>query len=288
MDKKKFSFIISVDKHARGAVCDFLASHTGLSKTKIKDAMNKGALWVVKKGDRSGKLRRLRKATAMIDSMLRIEFYYDEKLLALKPPQARCIEDLGDYSVWFKPAGLMSQGTMDADHCSLLRQSELFLGNVRISYLVHRLDREAAGLMLIAHTKNAAAQLSKLFRENRIIKQYRAEVLGNLEERSVNDVIDLPLDGKAAFTEYEVKSYDPDKNTSVVDVTIKTGRMHQIRRHFEMIGFPVMGDPKYGNGNKNKEGLKLAAYLLRFDCPINKRSVEFRIQKMDETDLISS
>ena len=129
--------------------------------------------------------------------------------------------------------------------------------------------------MLIAHTKKAAAELSEIFRNNLIIKKYRVEVLGNLAEKGSKGAIDLSLDGKTALTEYEVESYNPASDTSIVDVTIKTGRLHQIRRHFDMIAFPVMGDPKYGQRNKNSEGMKLVAYSLRFICPIRNTDVEY-------------
>ncbi len=275
MITEKAFFITCVGKGISGTICDFLASGTGLSKSRIKDAMNKGALWVGKESGRVSKLRRLRKATAMLTDRMRIEFYYDEKLLALKPPQARCLDDRKDYSVWLKPPGLMAQGTKYGDHCSLLRQVEQSFGNMRDFFLVHRLDREAAGLMLIAHTKDAAARLSELFQKNLVIKKYRVEVLGNLSERGSKGTIDLPLDGKKAFTEYELEFFSPTTNTSTVDVTIKTGRLHQIRRHFDMIGYPVIGDPKYGKGNKNMEGMKLVAYSLRFRCPFGNSDVEF-------------
>ena len=270
----KLTFKKSIGDSITGRVCDFLASATGLSKSRVKDAMNKGAVWV---GNEKGSLRRLRKATAMLHTSLRIEFHYDEKLLALKPPQARLLEDRKDFSVWHKPVGLMAQGTMHGDHCSLLRQVELLFGNKREFFLVHRLDREAEGLMLVAHTRKAAAELSEIFRKNLIVKKYRVEVNGNLAGRSGKGTIDLPLDGKTALTEYEVESYDPLKKTTMADITIKTGRLHQIRRHLDMIGFPVIGDPKYGKGNKNSEGMQLVAYSLKFRCPIRKTDVEYNI-----------
>ena len=129
--------------------------------------------------------------------------------------------------------------------------------------------------MLIAHSKEAAARLSELFQKNLILKKYRVEVLGDLAGRCRKGTIDLPLDGKTANTEYEFESYDPASNTSTADVTIRTGRLHQIRRHFDMIGFPVKGDPKYGKGNKNKEGMKLVAYALQFVCPFKREEVRF-------------
>lgn len=255
-------------------ISDFLAAETGLSKSKVKDAMNKGAVWI-RKG--RGSLKKVRKATASLSAGDHIEFYYDEHLLSLKPPEAKCLSDQGHYSVWYKPAGLMAQGTMYGDHCSLMRQAELFFQSKRPVFLVHRLDREASGIMLLAHSKDAAAKLSELFRSNRIIKQYRIEVLGNLVDKGKKGTIELPLDGKTALTEYEVESYSPERNTSTVNVIIKTGRLHQIRRHFDMIGFPVMGDPKYGKGNKNIEGMKLTAVSLKFFCPFKKQEVEFAV-----------
>lgn len=209
----------------------------------------------------------------------RIEFYYDEKLLAIKPPQARLIEDRREYSAWHKPAGLMAQGTTFGDHCSLIRQVELFFGNRRDVFLVHRIDREASGLMLVAHTKDAAGRLSELFRNNLIVKRYRVEVMGDIGMRSGKGIIDLALDGKSALTEYEVLSHDPSSNISNLDVTISTGRLHQIRRHLEMIGFPVIGDPKYGKGNKNSGGMRLIAYSLKFRCPFRNEDVQWTIDR---------
>jgi len=253
--------------------CDFLASKTDLSKMKVKDAMNKGAVWIKKKG----KMQRLRKATTLLQTGTHIEIHYDEGLLSLVPPQPSLISDQVHYSAWRKPSGLMAQGTMFGDHCSLLRQAELFFQMKRPVFLVHRLDRESDGIMLIAHSKEAAAKLSEIFRKKEIIKEYRVEVLGSLGEQGVKGTIDLPLDRKSAVTEYVVLSHDFQKNTTTVSAFIKTGRLHQIRRHFDMIGHPVMGDPKYGKGNKNREGMKLTAVSLKFKCPFSHRELEFSI-----------
>jgi tRNA pseudouridine32 synthase/23S rRNA pseudouridine746 synthase len=275
MDKQTAQPFVFKTTHAGQAVkaCDLLAAQTGLSKLKVKDAMNKGAVWIKK----SGKMQRLRKATAMVYPGVHLEIHYDGRLLSLKPPEPRLVADRTHYSVWYKPAGLMAQGSMFGDHCSLLRQAELFFRGTRKVFLVHRIDREADGLMLIAHTREAAAKLSELFQKNRVIKRYQVEVSGNLAEQGKEGTIELPLDAKPAVTEFNTESYDQGMNTSVVQVTIKTGRLHQIRRHFEMIGHPVIGDPKYGKENKNREGMKLTATALKFLCPFQNREVEFQI-----------
>jgi len=265
-------FSASVEKGPQMTASDFLASKTGLSKMKVKDAMNKGAVWIKKKG----RLQRLRKATTLLQAGAHIELHYDEGLLSLVPPKPSLISDQVHYSAWLKPSGLMAQGTMFGDHCSLLRQTELFFQMKRPVFLVHRLDRESDGIMLIAHSREAAAKLSEIFQKKEIIKEYRVEVLGNLGEPGRKGTIDLQLDSKSAATDYEVISYDPERNISTVSAYIRTGRLHQIRRHFDMIGHPVMGDPKYGKGNKNKEGMKLTAASLKFRCPFSLREVEFR------------
>lgn len=257
-----------------GTVSGFLSEKSGLSKVRIKDAMKKGAVWLQKK---RGGLKRIRRASASLIAGDRIELYYDEELLSLKPPEARCVSDQKHYSVWHKPAGLLAQGTKYGDHCSLMRQAELFFGSVREIFPVHRLDREVSGLVLIAHSREAAASLSALFQKHLIVKKYRAEVLGKPADTGPSGTIERALDGKPSLTEFEVESYDPGRNTSMVNVTIRTGRFHQIRRHFDMVGHPVMGDPQYGKGNKNREGMKLEAVSLRFRCPFLQKDVEFSI-----------
>ncbi|MDA8082979.1 MAG: RluA family pseudouridine synthase [Nitrospiraceae bacterium] len=265
---------ITVPQGARRTAADILVAESGLPKARIKDAMNKGAVWM-QRG--AAKPNRLRKVTALTKPGDRLEMYYDAEVLSKKPPPAQCISDQVHYSVWFKPPGLLAQGTMYGDHCSIMRQAEVFFGMKREIYLVHRLDREASGLMLLAHSSRAAAALSEVFRNNRITKTYSTEVRGNLPATSPRGTIELPLDGKPAVTEYEAEAYDAEKDISRVKVIIRTGRLHQIRRHFEMIGFPVIGDPRYGRKNKNSSGMRLQAVSLSFRCPILRKDVAYRI-----------
>jgi tRNA pseudouridine32 synthase/23S rRNA pseudouridine746 synthase len=169
----------------------------------------------------------------------------------------------------------MSQGTRFGDHCSLLREAEIFLRPRRGAFLVHRLDREASGLVVIAHDHAAAAAFSRIFAERRVVKRYRVEIRGRIGAESDSGRIDLPLDGKPAVTEYAVVSHDAAADVSVVEVVLQTGRKHQIRRHFALAGFPVMGDPLYGEHNRNTTGLKLTATGLEFTCPFTGQSLKF-------------
>ena len=269
---KKLSFTKTVGPKDATTACDFLASFSSLSKSRIKEAMTKGAVWLKRQ---NGKQQRLRRATASLKPGDILSIYYDQALLSIVPPRAELISDQRRYSVWFKPAGLMSQGTKYGDHCSLLRQVELFYQPKRSAYLLQRLDREAAGIMLLAHDRIAAGRLSRLFQTRQVIKRYTAHVLGKFSETRLQGRIDLKLEGKSAETEFEFVRYDPVTRTSEVRLVIRTGRKHQIRRHLEMIGHPVIGDPRYGEGNKNTEGLQLMATALEFDCPFNKKRLIF-------------
>lgn len=242
-----------------------LARVSQLPKERIKDAMAKGAVWL-KHGN---KTKRMRRSTFTPRPGDELSLYYSPEVLALEPPQPQLFADEKHYSVWIKPPGLLAQGTQEGDHCSLLRQAELLLK--REVFLVHRLDREAAGLMLIAHTGTAAAELSALFtateRHKRMDKFYQIEVAGHVPEHSE---ITLPLDGKAALSRYQRLGYDSSSDRSKVRVQLVTGRKHQIRRHFAASGFPVMGDPMYGSDNKDPRGMQLFAVELAFTCPLTR------------------
>ena len=246
-------------------VSDFLVAKTGLSKGRVKHALNCGALRVKK---HKGGLQRLRRATASIPAGSKLSFHYDEALLALKSAPAELLEDNNEYSVWFKPPGMLSQGTEWGDHCSMLRFVEQYFENKRQVFLVHRLDRDACGLMLVAHSGSMADKLSRLFSSREMEKHYQVRVVGHPVQTEMT--IDLNLDGKEART--HTKVVDTDDVSSLLNVTIETGRKHQIRRHLSLNGHPVVGDPLYGE--KHPQGLHLSAVLLRFLCPVRGRKVE--------------
>jgi len=269
---KRFVYHKTVTLSAPGTVCNFLAAETGLPKIRIKDAMNKGAVWL--KGGSGGK-KRIRRATHPLRSGDRLWIYYDSTLLSLSAPEGKCLEDRHRFTIWYKPPDLLTQGTAYGDHCSLMRQAETYFRGNRTVYLLHRLDREASGLVMFAHDKTAAAKLSHLFQTHQVEKTYRAELLGDLAGKALEAIIDLPLEGKPAKTVYRFLSYDGGKNTSLVEATTRTGRYHQVRRHFAMIGFPIMGDPKYGKENKNAAGLQLIAVAIRFQCPYTGHQLRF-------------
>lgn len=241
---------------------DLICQETGISKSAIKRAMQAGAVWR-QQGKSSKRLRRAKRDVNQGDI---ISIHYDESILKLTPPEPSLVADEGDYSVWYKPPGLMSSGTKFGDHCAINRWIEQNHQPQRSVFVVHRLDRFAAGLMALAYTKQAAAALSKQFQDRTVSKRYKVIVHGKLE---TEQTIDTPLEGKASISIIKPLAFSDaegeDRVKTLVEVDIKTGRKHQIRKHLASIGYPVVGDRQYGSDNKND--LQLVAFELQLDHP---------------------
>lgn len=248
-----------------------LHAASGLPKQRIKSAMNKGAVWVTR-GRNTSRLRRAKRKLRAGDE---VHLYYDARILDESPPAPTLVADVGAYSVWNKPYGLRSQGSKWGDHFTITRWAEQHLQPERPAFTVHRLDRAANGLILVAHSKTIAAALSKLFAERKVEKRYRATVAGDFSAQPNPLRVDAPIDGKSAVSEFCLAHVDGDR--SELDVRIETGRKHQVRRHLADLGFSIVGDRLYGNGASDGADLKLTAYLLAFPCPVNGEQVEYRL-----------
>jgi tRNA pseudouridine32 synthase/23S rRNA pseudouridine746 synthase len=269
------SFHISVDTTEARAV-DLLADASGLSRQVIKQAMQKGAVWLSHKG----KPRRLRRAKKIVNKGDELHFHYDPDVLASEIEAPQLIADEGDYSVWYKPYAVLSQGSKWGDHCTINRWVELHHQPQRPAIIVHRLDRATTGLMLLAHSKSAAAGLTKMFERRQLEKYYRAKVYGDIGNVCQPITIDRELDGKKALSHVQCKQ--SDSYCSIVDVQIETGRKHQIRRHLSGLGFPVVGDRLYGfDGGKGagQENLQLTACQLIFQCPLTGEARDYRLDE---------
>jgi len=252
---------------------DLLQRATGLSKQRIKLAMTQGAVWLTR-GRNTQRLRRAKRALRVGDE---VHLYYDAKILAEIPDEPMLIADVGAYSVWQKPYGLRSQGSKWGDHCTVVRWAERHLQPERPAFTVHRLDRAANGLILVAHSKSIAAALSTLFRNRQVEKRYRALVAGDFSDQPNPLRVEQAIDGKEAVSEFSLQEVSDDGVRSIVDVRIETGRKHQVRRHLADLGHPVIGDRMYGAGEKDGVDLQLTAYLLAFHCPVNDEQVEYRL-----------
>jgi len=257
-----------INQTDRALLIDVLADATSLSKQVLKSALDKGCVWL-KSGKKINRVRRVKKPLKAGDEVF---IYFNEKILASVASKPELLLDKKDYSVWFKPAGVFAQGSKWGDHCSLTRLVEKLLD--RNSFLVHRLDRATSGIMIVAHTKGAARDLSKIFAERKINKTYWAIVEGKFSADTLT--IDEKIDGKTAISHLKLLTFT--NNKSLLEVRIETGRKHQIRKHLSGINYPIIGDRLYGNADKNyPEDLQLQAIKIQFTYPMTQQLIQIEL-----------
>lgn len=262
------------DDNRESSVLDCLQHASELSRQQLKQAMSKGAVW-----SQIGKnVRPLRRDPGSCKRFEQLHFYYDPNLLKQTALELSLIDDAKEFSVWHKPYGMRSQGSRWGDHTALIRQVELQLD--RPASIVHRLDRAAQGLILVAHNKAGARHLSKAFAEHLIDKRYQIIVEGCFPKEEKH--IDLAIDGKPAGSIFR-KIDDLPANRSLIDVSISSGRKHQIRVHAASLGHPVVGDRLHGNAIDGDIDLQLCAYHLKFQ----DRHGEEREYQIDASDALS-
>jgi tRNA pseudouridine32 synthase/23S rRNA pseudouridine746 synthase len=256
------------------ALFDSLAkTDQALSKAQLKQAISKGALWLTR-GKHTQRLRRLKRAMQQGDEL---HFYYNEAVLTSEVPEAVLIGDESDYSVWYKPFGMLSQGSKWSDHCTIARFVQQYFSSERAVFIVHRLDKAATGLILIAHSKKAAQALSAMFEsrttnDNSLEKYYQIIVHGNHSVNEQPQVITSDVDGKSARSTFRCLTYDKTKEQSLIEVKIDSGRKHQIRIHAASVGLPIVGDRLHGIADNNEAlNLQLCAVSLSFICPMTEQ-----------------
>lgn len=193
-----------------------------------------------------------------------------------------------DILVVLKPAYLLSVDRDKPKEKSLHRILKDYVQPKRI-YPVHRLDYEVGGLILFAKTSQARDELKSQF-ESRLVKRTYLALLEGLlpnkkgvwkyflSEKANLDVVATadPNRGKYSETHYKVLALG--LQTSWVQLTLQTGRKHQIRVHSQMAGYPIVGDKRYGSTSDlfSKKGMALFAKTLSFSHPIHKRALSFQ------------
>lgn len=167
-------------------------------------------------------------------------------------------------------------------------------GNIRPG-IIHRLDKNTSGLILIAKNNYAHAKLAKMFIDKTIHKTYLCIVKGNFSEQNLSgrienliarDVKDrkkmtvVKENGKIAISNYKI--IQQVEGYSLVEVKIETGRTHQIRVHMKNINHPILGDSVYGNEDKVIKRQMLHAYKLEFLNPLDNKEYTFKGRLLDD------
>lgn len=185
-----------------------------------------------------------------------------------------------------KPSGLLSVPGRGAD------KVDSMASRVQSSYpdalVVHRLDRDTSGLLIFPLGAKMHRQISMMFEAREMQKSYVAVVMGKLTQ--AQGEIDLPLivdwpnrpqhivdavNGKPSKTRFTVLGYDPNTDTSRVELEPLTGRTHQLRVHMQALGHPILGDTLYGGTTEgNATRLLLHAHTLCFKHPVSGKLLE--------------
>ena len=216
----------------------------------------------------------------------------ETKLIAQDIPVPAIYEDK-DIIVVNKPKGMVvhpANGNPDSTLVNAIlamcKDSLSGIGGEIRPGIVHRLDKDTSGLLIIAKNDLAHINMSKQIQDRKVIKKYIALVRGTVPENEAT--IDMPIarsqkdrkkmavdkNGKEAVTHFKVLArYD---KYTLLEVKIDTGRTHQIRVHMSYIGHPIIGDEVYSNG-KNEFGVKgqmLHAKYLEFKHPITGKDIK--------------
>lgn len=255
-------FYHTIPDDARGLRLDLFLSrnHSNLSRSRIQDLIRKGSVQVNDDPTKpSHQLKTGDQVCLVVPEPSPLELVPEEV------PFSVIFEDPW-VIVLYKPPGIVvhpapghSSGTLVhglLNHCSDLSG----IGGILRPGIVHRLDKDTSGVMLVAKCDMAHQALSRQFKNGTIKKEYIALIHGIPAHE--NGRIDLPIfrhpirrkemavttgGGRNALTLWE-KMADCKEGFSLLSITIKTGRTHQIRVHFSHLGHPVVGDTVYGHG----------------------------------------
>ena len=265
---------------------------TGFSRSHVAAALRAGAATV---NGASGK------PSTLLEPGDRVEYAIEAPRELEVEPEAIALEIVyedDDLLVVDKPAGMVTHpahGATDGTLVNALLAHVASLPGERLrAGLVHRLDRDTSGLLLVAKTDDALGTLGRAMQARYIEREYRGIVVGVPDDargtirgalgRDPRNRLKYAIrtEGKPAVTHYELR--EKLVNASELTFTLETGRTHQIRVHMAALGHPVVNDPIYGRSDSRLPlpGQALHAWRLRFKHPRTKQMMSFESEPPPE------
>ena len=292
MEKKE---IIKVEEKISGERIDsYLAKRLELTRTRVQELIKEEQIKVnYKKIKSSYKIEENDEIEVIIPEIqeveiipedIKIDIIFEDKDIAVINKQAGLV---------VHPAQGHYSGTLVNAILYHIKDLSGINGEMRPG-IVHRLDKDTSGLIIIAKNDKAHLELTNMFQNKEIKKTYLAIVKGKLNKkkgriatqigRDRNDrkkmaVLDSLTQGKNAITNFRV--IDQNEKFSLLKVDIETGRTHQIRVHMKYMGYPILGDAVYGRADSEKRQM-LHAYKLEFLHPITKEKMEIIAELPDD------
>ena len=260
-----------------GELLDYLYNNLDMPKKKIKQDLTHGAIFVNNV--------KIRQYNYPIINGMEIVINTDSKNKKVLPFEVLFEDD--NIIVGNKPAGLLTIATAKEKEKTLYHIVSDYLKskdrNARV-FIVHRLDKETSGVLVLAKNEKIKKQLQENWNEYVSLREYVAVVHGHLKEQEKKIIQNLKEtktnlvyvtkhnDGKEAITNYKV--IKESSKYSLVSINIETGRKNQIRVAFSSLGNPIVGDNKYGIRDKENR-LYLHANRLKMYYPVIKKDILF-------------
>lgn len=263
-----------------------IAHHTGFSRSLVAQAVRRGDVRV------NGIAVKGSHLVAQGDVL---EAQLEERAPLAVEPEAidlTIVHEDDDVLVVDKPAGMVTHPARGATSGTLVNalfaHVSMLPGEAVRAGLVHRLDRDTSGLLVVAKTEAALSALGKAMKARHISREYLGLVSGIPQhpKGTVDGAIGrdphnrlkyaITSDGKPAITHYEVR--EKLNNSAELIFRLETGRTHQIRVHMAAFGHPLINDPIYGKTDRRFElpGQALHAWRLAFRHPATGRDMEFQ------------
>ena len=207
-----------------------------------------------------------------------IEIIYEDKdIIVVNKPKGMVVH----------PANGNPDGTLVNAIMAICKDSLSGIGGELRPGIVHRLDKDTSGVLIVAKNDKAHINMSEQIKEHQVEKTYIALVRGIVKENEAS--ISMPIgrsdkdrkkmavkkNGKSAITHFKVLERFPKHNCTLLEIKIETGRTHQIRVHLSHIGYPVIGDEVYSSGKNewNIKGQCLHAKSLKFKHPTTDKEM---------------
>jgi len=283
--------IMIVEDREGMRIDSYLAEVLDLSRSKVQKLVKEGKISVNGKNVSSSYSVRLGDSIEVDD-----ELDYEIHVEAENIPLDIVYED-DDLLVINKQSGMVVHpapghytGTLVN---ALLYRYNLHSGENHRPGIVHRLDKDTSGLMLVAKNEWTHEKLSDMISKKEVERKYLAIVSGIIKHdtgeidapigRDVNNrqkMAVTDVNGKEAVTHFKV--LERFQNHTLIECKLETGRTHQIRVHMAYIGYPVLNDPLYGKGKCTDFGQMLHSYSIRFQHPRTGKELFFTVEAPKE------
>ena len=260
-----------------------ISSNTDFSRSEVVEIIEKNCCVV------DGKIQNKKSTIISPDSKIEILSVNSTEKKTYKKINTYLVDE--DIIVVEKPANMITHRASKNNDVSLCEHivnsyPEIkSVGDIDRPGIVHRLDKDSSGLMIIARSANAYEKLKEMIKERSISRNYQALVYGKPKLKEA--MIDAPIirdpknpikrrvsiGGKESKTSYRIKKNFEEY--SLLDVKLFSGRTHQIRVHLEHVGHPVVGDNLYGNKKSKLKRFFLHSSKLEFFHPMKNKKLSF-------------